>query len=404
MRIGAVLNGYAPESGGGFTFEEDILQAVISLHDSTPHHITLIVPEAYASALSDHAGTKIPVVSFPAGNRLQRAAESLVRDSMFFRRHLRVSSRLDRLARTERLDVLFFLSAGIHVTQYPYVTIVWDLQHRTMPWFPELSHGVWDSWESRELAWPSFIRKASLVITGTQVGSEEIGRFYGVPKDRIVILPHPTPRFALAAGPSDNGQVFRRLGVTPPYLLYPAQFWSHKNHVSLLLAVKRLRDSYGLAPQLVLVGSDKGNHARVNKLCRELGLVSQVLFLGFVDRADLVALYRGAMALTYTSFGGPENLPPLEAFALGCPVIAARVPGADEQLDDCAILVSPSDPEDIARAIYRVLSEQGLRAELVARGRERAVRWTGEDFVRGALAGIDTLSPYVRCWSEGSAR
>jgi glycosyltransferase involved in cell wall biosynthesis len=400
MRIGAVLTGYAPESGGGFTFEDDILQAVISLHDCTPHHITLIVPQAGASALSDYVGTKIPVASLPAGNRLQRTAESLVRESMFFRRHLRVSSRLDRLAGKERLDVLFFLSAGVHVTQYPYVTIVWDLQHRTMPWFPELNHSVW---ESRELAWPWFIQKASLVITGTQVGSEEIGRFYGVPKDRIVILPHPTPRFALAAGPSDNGQVLRRLGVTPPYLLYPAQFWPHKNHVSLLLAVKRLRDNYGLAPQLVLVGSDKGNHARVNKLCRELGLIPQVLFLGFVDRADLVALYRGAMALAYTSFGGPENLPPLEAFALGCPVIAARVPGADEQLDNCAILVSPSDPEDIAGAIYRVLNGEGLRAELIAKGRERAVRWTAEDFVRGALAGINTLSSYVRCWSEGSA-
>lgn len=401
MRIGAVLTGYAPESGGGFTFEDDILEAVISLHDSTPHHITLIVPQADALALRDHVGTKIPVVCFPAGNRLQRAAESLVRDSMFFRRHLRVSSRLDRLAGAEGLDLLWFLSAGVHVTQYPYVTVVWDLQHRTMPWFPELSrHG---EWELRELTWPSFIRKASLVITGTQVGADEIGRFYGVPKERIVILPHPTPRFALEAAQSDNRQVFRRLGVTPPYLLYPAQFWPHKNHVSLLLAVKRLRDRYGLAPQLVLVGSDKGNYAHVNKLCRELGLASQVLFLGFVDREDLVALYRGAMALTYTSFGGPENLPPLEAFALDCPVIAARVPGADEQLNNSAILVSPSDPEDIADAIYRVLSEQGLRTELIARGRERAVRWTGEDFVRGALAGIDTLSSYVRCWSEGSA-
>jgi glycosyltransferase involved in cell wall biosynthesis len=251
-------------------------------------------------------------------------------------------------------------------------------------------------WERRERQHRSRLQRAAAVIAGTEVGRREISAFYQVPEQRIHVLPHPTPSFALDAPPSQPGAL-DRFRLPEQYLLYPAQFWPHKNHAAALLALKLLRER-GVELPMVFVGSDQGNASTVRRLAGELGLAGQVRFLGFVSVEELVALYRGALALAYPSLFGPENLPPLEAFALGCPVVAADVPGAAEQLGDAALRVDATRPEAIAGALLRLRDDASLRAALAARGLERARRFTGKDFVRGVYGILDGLAPYVRCW------
>src|SRR4029077_6307306 len=97
----------------------------------------------------------------------------------------------------------------------------------------------------------------------------------------------------------------------------------------------------------------------------------------------LRALYQNALCLCYVSFFGPENLPPLEAFGLRCPVIAADVPGISEQLGDAAIRVDPRNELEIAQALKLLFENKVKREELVRRGEERARRFTGREFVQG---------------------
>ena len=182
------------------------------------------------------------------------------------------------------------------------------------------------------------------------------------------------------------------------YIFYPAQFWPHKNHVNLLRAMQLLLKADPDAPALVLVGSDKGNRAFVERCAADLGISHKVIFPGFVSSEELVGLYRNARALVYPSFSGPENLPPLEAFALGCPAIVANYKGAAEQLGDAAVLFDPADPTAIADAIGRVLRDKALRARLVERGRVRAARWTGREFVGGVFGVLDAFEAQRCCW------
>jgi glycosyltransferase involved in cell wall biosynthesis len=208
-------------------------------------------------------------------------------------------------------------------------------------------------------------------------------------------LPHPTPEFALRYDSDhDDAQRRERLGVGGRYLFYPAQFWAHKNHYNALRALSELDAGY----RIVLVGSDKGQEGHVSKLARELGVADRVQTLGFVEIDDLVALYRGAHALLYPSFLGPENLPPLEAFALGCPVVASDVPGASEQMGDAALLVSPTDPAAMAAAV-RHLEDEGERGRRVELGRRRANELTAEGYVRGVLGFLDEFEHIRRCWA-----
>jgi glycosyltransferase involved in cell wall biosynthesis len=130
-----------------------------------------------------------------------------------------------------------------------------------------------------------------------------------------------------------------------------------------------------------------------------------VRFLGFVPTEELIRLYQQAAALAYVSFGGPENLPPLEAFALGCPVVAADVPGAVEQLGDAALLVDPRSPEAIAEMLARVIREPAVAEDLRSRGRRRAESRRAEAFVRGMFAWLDGFERVRRSWplsSEGA--
>jgi glycosyltransferase involved in cell wall biosynthesis len=188
---------------------------------------------------------------------------------------------------------------------------------------------------------------------------------------------------------------------TGPYLFYPAQMWPHKNHVNLLEALALLRKRDGLQLSLALSGSDRGNLGYVQQAAARLGVADAVSFLGFVSREDLVGLYRHALALSYVTFFGPENLPPLEAFALGCPVVASNVSGAEEQLADAALLVDPRRPDEIAAAIRDLHDDPVLRANLVERGRQRARRSTGREFVAAVLRWCDEFAAVRRCWPSG---
>jgi glycosyltransferase involved in cell wall biosynthesis len=280
---------------------------------------------------------------------------------------------------------MLFPTPSSEPVDVPYAVTVWDLEHRLHPYFPEL--GAHGEWQARDRYYADTLRRATYVITGTTVGRDEIVRFYNVDAPRIRILPHPTPSFALAAGDTQLS-----LDVPRPYVFYPAQFWPHKNHIGLLHGIAELARR-GTPMHVALVGSDKGNRAFVKQRAEALGIADRVHFLGFVERADLVALYRNAHALVYTSLCGPENLPPLEAMALGCPVINSDIAGAREQLGDAALLVDTLDANALADAIERV-----PRAALIARGRIRAARYTQTEFGKDLVAMLDDFRKRRALW------
>jgi glycosyltransferase involved in cell wall biosynthesis len=379
MKVGVYLYNAVPTAGGGLVFCDEVLQSLIRLESrhtfvvfsylteqrtrgADPKHIRFISlrPSFWEQTRwklirgMARTAARMPVVrnwfQMPHTNRLKQAVDDL------------------------GIEVMWFVDPHYVEVDIPYILTVWDVQHR--------------------------LQRASAVIIGTQAGKEEIMHFYRVPPERVKLIPHPTPSFALNASKGSRKEVLTKYHIPKGYLFYPAQFWPHKNHVGLLLAANILRERYGLVLPVVFVGSNKGNLRYVRRVVDQLGLSGQVHFLGFVPQDDLVGLYRNAFALTYVTFFGPENLPPLEAFALGCPVIASNVSGAQEQLGDAALLVEPKDEEQIALAIKSLYADPALRQKLVQRGLKRAGKWTGEDFVKSVFSILDDFEPVRRCWSH----
>jgi glycosyltransferase involved in cell wall biosynthesis len=217
----------------------------------------------------------------------------------------------EEFVRASKIDVVWFLPPHHDLVSVPYICTPYDLQHRVQPCFPEVSN----DWKERERSYATILPRAARIITGTQTGKSEIVALYGVHPDNVVVVPMPTPVPDIRFEGDVCADIRNKYGITSEFVLYPAQFWPHKNHVNLLLALDQIRRDTGLKLDLVLTGGDKGNLDHVREVIASLGLGAQVHILGFVPRAELDKLYRAAVALTYPSFFGPDNLPPLEAFA-----------------------------------------------------------------------------------------
>ena len=389
MKVG-LLSPIAPEKiGGGYTFEQEIFQRILELAPESKHEFVIVEGFRGAKNSINTPGFRSVPLKRPFSDFL------VLRKRRFPWEH----KWIDQTLRAEGIE--FFLNTTFEAVtlDIPFLAIVWDLQHRLQPFFPEVSAD--GMWEHRESFYSQVLKRATFVVVGNETAQKEVQMFYSVPDDKIRILPQPTPSFALeesAAAPDE----LAKYNLPPNYVFYPAQFWSHKNHAALVKAVAHLNEIDNLRLSVVFTGSDQGNERSVRELVDKMGLRDHVFFLGHVPRSTLKALYQHALCLCYVSFFGPENLPPLEAFGLGCPVIAADVPGASEQLGDAAIRVNPSNELEIAGALKLLSQDKTKRDELIRRGKERARRFTGRDFAKGLIALLDEFEPIRRSWPAGS--
>jgi glycosyltransferase involved in cell wall biosynthesis len=384
VRIAVHLPELDPRRGGGFTFQESLAAALERVRGETRHEFVIYAPV-------DLGPNSVRLQS----SRRTLAAGRLVRLTREVQEHalgvrpLSGRTWFERSLDRERIDLVWFGTQRAEDCRgRPFVFTMWDLQHLEQPWFPEVSAD--GEWELRQVFFSRYVPRATRIIVPNDAGREELLRHFHVGPERVLVLPHPTPEFARRAAASPERA--SAPAVPAPYLVYPAQFWAHKNHATLLRMLARLPE-YTLA----LVGADKGYLDHVQGIARELGVMERVRFLGFVETAELATLYRGAHALVYLSFFGPENLPPLEAFALGCPVVQADVPGAREQLGDAALFVPPTDEAAAADAV-RQLEDAGLRGRLIEAGRERAAVYSADAYVRGVLDFLDEFEPVRSCW------
>ena len=280
-------------------------------------------------------------------------------------------SRLECFLLKEGVDLVYFLSPtswALDLNKLNYITTIWDSCHRDHPEFPEVRADR--QFEHRERIFKLLTLKAVAVISDSELGKANLIRRYGIDADRVGVIPF-RPTLNLIESGNVSGQVeasvFEKFGVQCPYIFYPAQFWPHKNHAYILRAIAQLAESSNPVAA-VFCGSDKGGLARVVAMAENLGISHLVRFLGFVDSESLRSLYLNSIALVMPSYFGPTNLPPLEAFILGVPVMYSDLPGMREQVGDAAFLLDLSQPQNLASGIVSIRDDCELRELLISRG------------------------------------
>jgi len=338
LRIMILFDPHGPINGGGYYLIRSVIDG-FKLGRTRGKHEYIIV--SYGKAKNNEADFNFIPEKLPIRVIKKLIVSKSVKLQSFMQNH----SKLARFLNRHNTDLVFFLGVPAQITNIPFVLTVWDLQHRTHPWFPELSR-EW-VWQSRESYFRKFLPRAICVITGTRRGKQEIKDFYGVNDSNIFIIPHIFEYKQKNIKPKN---LVNRIG---PYL-YPAQFWAHKNHYIIVQSVKILRDRYKIYINVNFIGSDKGNQNYIEDLVRTLGLSNQIKFLGFVSDKEKEKLYKSSKGLIYSSFSGPENIPPLEAIAFNLPIIYADFPGAREQLGNIPIYFDPLNVDSLVRALLKL--------------------------------------------------
>jgi glycosyltransferase involved in cell wall biosynthesis len=412
MRVG-VLTHTLNSVDGGFHYEVVFLDALSELAAGFSEELLYLTsPQHNLAALASTGGLAyrgLPIRPLHQAASAQQPPEAYLKAKPVPQPKLDPDTfRCDRNAatgfRNAGIDLILMLGpygpAFSWVT--PFVMSVYDLNHRLQPEFPEVS--AFGEFDRREYLYTNVCRYATLVVVDSEVGKEDLLRFYGhlIDEDRIRILPYYSPvgRKPLPQ-PQELARVAAKYRLPKRYFFYPAQFWRHKNHALILQAMKVIADQTGEKIPVVFCGS-YADYARASNfkdlwsLATQLGVANDVRYLGAVPDEDMAALYTLSAGLVMPTFFGPTNIPPLEAWHFGRPVITSDIRGLREQTGDAGLLVDPRSPQALADAMQRLWRDEALGAALAERGRERLASRGWSCFVNGVAAILTEACERVR--------
>jgi alpha-1,3-rhamnosyl/mannosyltransferase len=181
-------------------------------------------------------------------------------------------------------------------------------------------------------------------------------------------------------------RIRREYGLDSPFVLTVGHPEPRKNLPRLLRAIHQLRENASTRDvRLVHAGPTQWVDGEIQAVIRDLGLANAVRFLGYVPADDLPALYGLARVTAYPSLFEGFGLPIVEAMASGCAVVTSRVSSMPEVAGEAAILVDPTNVEEIADGIRRLWLDADLRGRYQTLGRERSAHFSLEKMARATL-------------------
>jgi glycosyltransferase involved in cell wall biosynthesis len=176
--------------------------------------------------------------------------------------------------------------------------------------------------------------------------------------------------------------VLRRYKINSPYLLSVGTIEERKNLLLLIKAMSQVDPSV----KLVVIGKQKDYAEIVKTAIHRYRLIDRMVFLERVDFADLPAFYQSASAFVYPSRYEGFGIPILEALNSSTPVIAATGSCLEEAGGPDSLYTDPDDYQDLAGKINRVLTDEPLRAAMIAKGKEYAHNFDDEKLAAQLMA------------------
>ena len=269
------------------------------------------------------------------------------------------------LLRREGVQLLFcpFTSPALREARIPTVCTLYDLQFRAMPeLFRPEEH-------AQRAAAFEHARDHATALAAISAFTRAQAIAAGADAKRVHVIPIRLPR---ALPPAPDAAPLHRLGVQPGgYLLYPANFWPHKNHARLFRAFA-LAASRGLPAGTKLVCTGALGAREAMSASVPPAVAGRIVFTGFVPDEELSQWLLQARALVFPSLHEGFGIPVSEAMGFGVPVACSKGSALPEVAGDAALLFDPLDEAAMAGALVAIASDEALRRRLVEAGRVRA--------------------------------
>jgi glycosyltransferase involved in cell wall biosynthesis len=312
-------------------------------------------------------------------NSPQRYISYLRNYSNFFRKFKKFiffSNKFEKLIKNKKIDLVYFTGPSeysLYLEDTKFIITVPDVAHRENLEFPEMNNN--SEFERREDILAKVLPKAIAIVTNAKIIKQRICFFYKVLSERVSIINHQ-PSLAV-----DNFSIFnedhssrikKKFSLPDKYLFYPAMYFPHKNHKTLIDSIEKLKNE-NKKINLVCCGNDVGYLHSIKKYAKLKNIEDQIIFLDYIDDEDLPYLYLNSSMLVMTSLIGPTNIPPWEAFKLNIPVIYPNLEGIKEIYNDCVSYYEPLDSTDLANKINQLFNDTELRNKLIKNGKNKII-------------------------------
>ena len=281
--------------------------------------------------------------------------------------------RLPKELKKRRIDIMF-TAKNITILFAPCKTVIAIQNIQPLCYTRYRNH-----WRINVLAWlrgaltKVSIRTADRVIAVSQSTKQHIEHFSPHVNDKVDVVYNGNP--VRCESPKADTRAIKE-----PFILTSSKFVAYANQASLIDGYALLMRQKPDTPPLWIAGGvlDKDYFKQVKKQIQAYGLEDKVKMLGLVSHQHLIELYSNALAFVFPSTleACPQTL--IEAMACGVPIAASNVPPMPEICGDAAIYFEPSERDDIAEKIDRVISDESLRNTLMQRSvvRSRFFSWT----------------------------
>jgi glycosyltransferase involved in cell wall biosynthesis len=215
----------------------------------------------------------------------------------------------------------------------------------------------------------------------TEYVKEGIAKQFGVRRNKIFVTYQAASQDL--ATPRVNLESY---GVFKPYLMYAGNAYPHKNLERLIIAFGKLVTEYMLDYQLVIVGKKDSFHKELEKDVAEAKLQNRIIFTDFVSDNELAGFYNKAALYVFPSMSEGFGLPALEAMSHGVPVVSSNASCLPEVLGDAAEYFDPTNINQMAKVIAKVLSDDDLRKALAKKGHAQVKKYTWAKTAKQTLA------------------
>jgi glycosyltransferase involved in cell wall biosynthesis len=347
-----------PDNGGTYQYTLSMLQA---LQHTRGHEITLY---------GDPQNPDLGELGYPICRFTESRAQQLTALAAY-----RMHVRLPEPFVSQDIMLAPIYSLALLHTSKPFAYTLHDLQENYYP----------DNFSWWQRAWryqvhSQLLGRARRVICESRHVKSDIISSFGVPEERTVVIAAPPLMQFLADETDDRLQAARiRLQLPEKFLFYPAQFWTHKNHLRLIEAFRGVVTE---VPDLkmVLTGKKRDGYETVMSAIQKFGLSEQICHVGYVEQDDLQAIYRLATALVMPSLFESVSIPIYEAFQVGTPVAASGILAIPEQVGDAGLLFDPKSVASIKQAILKIVKDPEAARQLGKKGQQRMLAMTPERY------------------------
>jgi glycosyltransferase involved in cell wall biosynthesis len=218
------------------------------------------------------------------------------------------------------------------------------------------------------------VKRADRIVSVSNSTKSDLTKHLKADPDKISVVyeGYDDHAFKPANDPDQIKNMKRKYKITGNYIFNIGTLEPRKNITTLIEAYANLIKDGNVNHKLVITGEKGVLYDDIFKKVDKLGLGREVVFTGRAPQEDLPLLLNGADVFVYPSLYEGFGLPPLEAMACGTPVITSNVSSLPEVVGDAGILVDPFNVDEIAKALYQVVSNNELQQKMRQKGLERA--------------------------------